>query len=223
MISDMTLELTARAIPFTHIGDVLLINADSRDIWPIVRPAVSSIITDPPYGMDYRPRHKKHAKIQGDTDATLLNWAVSLPAPHAKYIFGRWDNIRDIPLPKSLVTWIKNNWSMGDLRHAHARQTECIFFYPGESHHFPSGRPRDVIYAARSGNKLHPTQKPVELMLEILGWTAGLVFDPFLGSGATGVACVRAGRPFIGCEINAEYFQVASTQVLDELLMVPRD
>ena len=66
------------------------------------------------------------------------------------------------------------------------------------------------------GKKLHPTEKPPSL-LEILinnsteeGQT---VLDPFMGSGATGVACVRAGRNFIGMELDQNYFQIAQKRI----------
>lgn len=108
---------------------------------------------------------------------------------------------------------VKNNWSMGDLRHSHARQTELVLFYPGVDHSFPSGRPRDVIQAARTDNEYHPTQKPVGLMQVIVGWTHGLVLDPFMGSGSTGVAAVQMGRDFIGIESEAKYFDIACKRI----------
>ena len=39
------------------------------------------------------------------------------------------------------------------------------------------------------------------------------VFDPFMGSGTTGVACVQTGRNFIGCEIDAGYFEIAQRRI----------
>ena len=50
-------------------------------------------------------------------------------------------------------------------------------------------------------------------MLEIVGWTAGLVLDPFLGSGSTGVACAYLGRRFIGIEIDRKYFDIACERI----------
>ena len=105
---------------------------------------------------------------------------------------------------------------MGDLEHEHARQTEIAAFYPGESHFFPNGRPQDVIRAARTGNEYHPTEKPVTLMQSFVGWTAGVVADPFMGSGTTGVACVKIGRKFIGIELDPDYFDIACKRVGEE-------
>jgi site-specific DNA-methyltransferase (adenine-specific) len=59
---------------------------------------------------------------------------------------------------------------------------------------------------------LHPTEKPVSLMVELLTdfTNAGqTILDPFMGSGTTGVAAVRMGRKFIGIEQNEEYFELA--------------
>nr|DAF62619.1 MAG TPA: adenine-specific methyltransferase [Siphoviridae sp. ctTfn5] len=64
--------------------------------------------------------------------------------------------------------------------------------------------------------RLHPTQKPIELMERLLSLVTdagGVVFDPFMGSGSTGVACVRKGRQFIGCEIDSDYFEMACKRI----------
>lgn len=62
----------------------------------------------------------------------------------------------------------------------------------------------------------HPTEKPLPLMSEIiqLFTNAGdIVCDPFMGSGSTGVSAVRAGRQFIGIEVNPLYFEVACERI----------
>lgn len=63
-----------------------------------------------------------------------------------------------------------------------------------------------------------PTQIPLEIMRRIiLLWSrpGDLVFDPFVGSGTTGVAAVRNGRRFVGCEINSAYAQIAEERISD--------
>jgi DNA modification methylase len=55
---------------------------------------------------------------------------------------------------------------------------------------------------------LHPTEKPVSLLAEIIGWTVGLVFDPFLGSGTTLIAAEQLGRKCYGMEISPQYCDV---------------
>lgn len=64
--------------------------------------------------------------------------------------------------------------------------------------------------------RLHPTEKPIPLMAEILkdftnpGQT---ILDPFMGSGTTGVACVKLRRKFIGIELDSDYFDIACRRI----------
>ena len=104
---------------------------------------------------------------------------------------------------------------MGDLEHEHGRQTELALFYPGEQHDFPTKRPTDVIRAPRTNNDFHPTEKPVQLMRVIVEWTRGVVLDPFMGSGATGIAALQLGRKFIGIEIDPVHFATACRRIED--------
>lgn len=71
------------------------------------------------------------------------------------------------------------------------------------------------------GSKVHPTQKPVELM-EYLVKTytneGDTVLDFTMGSGTTGVACKNLNREFIGIEINEDYFHIAEDRVFSTSL-----
>ena len=67
-----------------------------------------------------------------------------------------------------------------------------------------------------SDNKLHPTEKPIEIVNQFVQLHCpinGIILDPFMGSGTTGVACKKLNRDFIGCEINEEYFNIASKRI----------
>lgn len=76
-----------------------------------------------------------------------------------------------------------------------------------------------MMRAGEKGENYHPTQKPVALMRWVLGlrWTPteGVIFDPFLGAGATGVAAVTMNREFVGCEIEPRYFDIACRRIED--------
>jgi DNA modification methylase len=63
----------------------------------------------------------------------------------------------------------------------------------------------------------HPTQKPVALMEWCLGFlpNAETILDPFMGSGTTGVACVKLGRKFTGIELDEGYFDIACKRIED--------
>lgn len=68
------------------------------------------------------------------------------------------------------------------------------------------------------GRKLHPTQKPVELLrfyIENSSAPGDTVMDPFMGSGSTGVAAVQSGRGFIGVEIDPKYYDISLERILD--------
>lgn len=196
------------------IGTATLIHGDAVEILPSLE-SPSSIVSDPPYGMAYTAKAaewKSRAIANDDSDHHLI-WACKLPARHSRYIFCRWDNLLRVPRPRSCITWVKKGHGAGDTAHAHGRQTESILFYPGLEHYFPAGRPSDVIFAGISGNAHHPTEKPVQLMMAVVGWTAGPVLDPFMGSGSTGVACARLGRPFVGIELDGRHFETACRRI----------
>ncbi len=196
------------------IGDATLYLGDCMEILPTLG-KVDAVVTDPPYGMNFQSnvRKIKHNKIVNDTSPKSLLCACNISARYSKYIFCRWDNLYDVPKPRSLITWVKGAFSMGDLYHEHSRQTETILFYPGKEHYFPFGRPGDCVYAQRSRNNLHPTEKPINLMMQVIKWTVGMVIDPFMGSGTTGVACAKLGRKFIGIEIEPKYFDIACKRI----------
>jgi DNA modification methylase len=68
--------------------------------------------------------------------------------------------------------------------------------------------------ANRTGNNLHPTEKPVKLIRELIKANKGkVVFDPFMGSGTTMVACKQLERDFIGIEIDEAYCKIANQRL----------
>jgi len=78
---------------------------------------------------------------------------------------------------------------------------------------------QDVIEETMPHNhktRSHPTQKPVPLMerlIKLVSDEDGVVLDPFMGSGSTGVACMNICRNFVGYEIDSEYFDVAQQRI----------
>lgn len=84
----------------------------------------------------------------------------------------------------------------------------------------PDGRrnPLTVLSFPRDGDRLHPTQKPVDLCKYlILTYTnpRDTVLDNCMGSGSTGVACVETGRDFIGIEKDPKIFATGRCRILD--------
>ena len=82
---------------------------------------------------------------------------------------------------------------------------------------------REFSCCPKGKGGLHPTQKPVEVMLWCLGLIpeAATVCDPFMGSGSTGVACAKLGRKFIGIERDQDYFDIACSRI-DDAYKQPR-
>ncbi len=88
------------------------------------------------------------------------------------------------------------------------RKTEYVdgvFIGPG-CYHVPSVPTKE---------KNHQTEKPVKLLEKLLAISPdnGVVLDPFMGSGSTGVACVNTDRSFIGMELDPGYFETAKRRI----------
>ncbi len=197
------------------IGDATLYLGDCLEIMPTLG-KVDAVVTDPPYGMQFRSNHRRdrHDAIVGDDFLPIerIKAALQLAGRYA-YVFCRWGNLVEMPAPKSVLAWIKNNWSMGDLLHEHGRQWEAICFYPGEGHEFIKRQP-DVVYAPRTGNNFAATEKPVLLMERLIKCNVGqTILDPFMGSGTSGGACMNLGRKFIVIEIEPKYFDIACKRI----------
>ena len=67
----------------------------------------------------------------------------------------------------------------------------------------------------------HPTVKPVALMrylVKMITPTGGMVLDPFMGSGSTGVACMKENFSFTGIELDQEYFKIAEARINNQLV-----
>src|ERR1035438_902129 len=95
-------------------------------------------------------------------------------------------------------------------------QHECAYLlakgYPKE----PADTIGDVIDWTYSGNKLHPTQKPLSVLLpmvETFSTPGGVVLDPFSGSGSSLLAAKMLGRSYLGIELDATYHAIASRRL----------
>lgn len=120
---------------------------------------------------------------------------------------------------KSLI-WNKGNKIMGQY---YMSQFEYIlFFRKGKGKKINKCGTADILNIPNkkskdeNGKNLHDTEKPVELMKILVENSSNeeeIVFDPFMGIGATGVATVNLGRNFIGCEIDKHYFNIAKERI----------
>ena len=192
--------------------------------------SVDLVLTDPPYGMAFKSnyRKEKYNEIQNDKSLEWLERYISecyrvLKNNSAIYCFCSWHNVDVFKQAiekkfkvKNILIWEKNNTSMGDLKGSYAPKYEMIIFAHKGRKLLNGFRYADIIKANRTGNKLHPTEKPVDLLELFIKNSSdenAVVFDGFMGSGSTGVACVNTNRNFIGIELDENYFKIAKERI----------
>lgn len=125
----------------------------------------------------------------------------------------------DFHFIKSLI-WNKGNKIMGQY---YMSQFEYIlFFRKGRGVKINNCGTSDIISVpnkkqkGEDGKNLHDTEKPVELMkilVENSSKENGIVLDPFMGIGSTGVAALNTNRNFIGVELDENYFNIAKERI----------
>ena len=121
----------------------------------------------------------------------------------------------------NMIIWVKNNWTAGDLKAQFGKQYEIIFLVNKGRCMFNGKRITDVWNFDRvSGAKqLHQNQKPVNLLEQCIlkhSKENDVIFDGFMGSGSTGVACKHLNRNFIGIELDNNYFEIAKKRIEEE-------
>jgi len=107
--------------------------------------------------------------------------------------------------------WPANLIHDGSLDVVKELKSAARFFYTAKA----GGRDRNANLDPDNPNG-HPTVKPLLLMqylVRLVTVEGGIVLDPFMGSGTTGLACRREGREFIGMEREAAYFQIAKNRI----------
>lgn len=211
----MTARTSEQAERFEAEG-VTLICGDCREHLPILNPGMV-YLTDQPYGTGWvRGGGKKAGEFQAkhekpDWDVWDLTWIDALNAPKRIAAFcpvGRCEELCNA-LPKPMVM--------------HYRKSNVR----------PGGADREPIvvsppFAAREWKKLayngdmplHPCQKPMEVMVWLVGEVSDegdTVVDHYMGSGTTGIACIRTGRRFIGIERDPVHFKTAVDRIKREL------
>lgn len=114
-----------------------------------------------------------------------------------------------------MLIWIKNQPVMS--RKDYLSQYELLAYGWFGKHKTERSKGKNVLYYPRpQKSKLHPTMKPVGLLRRIIPDNTSIgdfVYDPFLGSGSTAIACEHLGRRCIGIELDEKYVEV----ILDRL------
>ena len=194
-------------------GSVILYCGDCLELLPkLPGGCVDACITDPPYGIanlwagEQKGKNGKSRLWDGDNawDKETLPEAVTLARSLAASSIVWGGNYYDLPPSRGYLVWDK----MQEFSNADSELAWCSW----------PQTPRTFRYARAqlaSEGKEHPTQKPLPLMEWCLGFLpdARTILDPFMGSGTTGVACVRLGRRFIGMELEPKYFDIAVKRI----------
>lgn len=187
------------------IGSCTLHNCDNMDYMRgLPDGAFDLAIVDPPYGLpadSVNGRGKLKNRIM-NTDG--MEWDI---APSAEYfaelfrvsknqiIWG--GNYFDLPPTRGIICWDKMqpwpNFSAWEMAWTSFDSVARIFKFDN-----------------RTGDKIHPTQKPVALyewLLSKYAKSGDKILDTHLGSGSIAVACQTLGFELTGCELNKSYFQ----------------
>jgi site-specific DNA-methyltransferase (adenine-specific) len=227
--------------PYYQDGAVTIYHGDCREVLPSIERA-DALVTDPPYGsglsFDYARRFKPgvgdwwnhsdrsgsshHAPMVGDSEPFDPSYLLAFDAPKKVLWGANWYANR---LPDSGGWWVwdkrggkrdvtESDWPMGEGEIAWANIGKGVRIF----RHTWFGLLRD----SERGLHLHPTQKPVALMvwcIERTGIPAGaLVMDPYCGSGTTLRAAKDLGRKAIGIEIEERYCEIAAKRMQQEVL-----
>ena len=192
--------------------------------------SVDLVLTDPPYGIDFQSHRRKevYAKIKNDTSLEWLDGYFAecsriLKDNTAIYCFCSWHNVDIFKKAfekyfklKNIIVWVKNNHGSGDLKASYAPKHEFILYGNKGRRTFYGKRMEDVIFANKTKNENHPTEKPIDLLEQFINNSTeknAVVFDCFMGSGSTGVACINTNRNFIGIELDKGYFDIAKQRI----------
>jgi len=225
------------------IGDATLYLGDCRDVVPTLG-TLDAVVTDPPYGIGFQRYESHDDSVEGYEN---LIWGV-IEAAESKcspgspiFVWQAQGNLR------SLHEWFPREWRLFIAtrnftqmnRDAMPRSYEpvVVWWTDGDKYVAPTGMGvgalRDFFVAdvaggimrnKQSGASEHPCPRQEDIMQFIVGnWVKprGVVLDPFMGSGTTGVACTKLGRQFVGVEIEPKYFDIACKRI-EEAWKQPR-
>jgi site-specific DNA-methyltransferase (adenine-specific)/modification methylase len=197
--------------------------------------AVDLILTDPPYGICERTDRKtrKRTALAGCNDFPPIvgDDKPFDPSPLLRFkrlvLFGANYYADKLPISGAWIVWdklagltSKREWGFND-------NSDCELAWTniGNAARLIPHRWMGMLKASEyHDRRVHPTQKPVALMAEIISHytkPGDTVCDPYMGSGATGIACILTGRKFIGIEIAPDYFNTAQRRISQAQQLAP--
>jgi DNA modification methylase len=186
--------------------------------------SVDFILSDPPYLVNYRDRDGR--SIRNDSNDEWLKPAMKeayrvLKQDRLAAMFYGWNAV-----DKFFAAWKEAGfYPVGHIvfRKEYASKRRLVQYRHEQAYLLAKGRPSlpknpiaDVIDVDYSGNKLHPTQKPISALAPLVrSFTlpGEVVLDPFAGSASTCAAALLTGRKYIGVEMDDEYFIAAQQRM----------
>lgn len=217
---------------------VTLYLGDSLELLPaLAKESLDLIVTDPPYGVDWRSNTRADAfdKIandgSGDRDLVrdILTECVRVVGQNRHlYVFGPTDVLDGQKVSEVVeLIWDKGTLGSGDMTAAWGPQHERISFTVSKFRHAGKAglpvtparlRKGSILrYTRPTGRTVrHPSEKPVGLLRELIESSSRqgeTVLDPFAGVGSTGVAAVLSGRRAVLMECNERYAEIAATRL----------
>jgi site-specific DNA-methyltransferase (adenine-specific) len=202
--------------PYYEQDGITIYHGDSREVLPDVWFGIDLVLTDPPYGLGSanwrkagttksRWRHGA-SEMAWDSEVANVDWLLTI-APKC-IIWG--GHLMGLPTSRGWLVWNKiiRNFSSGVCELAWTNLE-----IPIDAFDYSHGQ------LANEG-KEHPTQKPVPLMEWCIRKSkcAGLVADPYMGSGSTLVAAKKHGAGAIGVEIEERYCEIAAKRLSQGVL-----
>jgi DNA modification methylase len=214
----------------TSDGRVLLVCADCLDVLPTLKAgSVDAVVTDPPYGIshpcNFAARGRDNLAGCNDYSDVIGDDEPFDPAPFIDMnlptvLWGGNFFADKLPPTSGWLVWDKKRPDGLDQATCELAWTNCVKGVRRFSHLW-----NGMMRASEHGENYHPTQKPTALYGWVLSlkWLAKFdsIFDPFMGSGPCGVACVRLGRKFLGVEKVPKYFEIAKRRIIAELERMP--
>jgi site-specific DNA-methyltransferase (adenine-specific) len=199
---------------------------------------IDIVLTDPPYGIDYVSNRstdenaitKRGLLNDGKDEAfDLLKKTCEILQRKTAvnshlYFFCSWSVFSKFEAIiskyftiKTPIIWDKGNKGSGDLDNDWGNQTEIII-YCVKGKKLINNRRGNLISVSRlhTSKMIHPTQKPNELIKEILevSFNEGdFIVDPFMGSGSTIKVCKELKAKCLGIELDEEMFNIANNYI----------
>ena len=191
--------------------------------------SVDAVITDPPYGIGFKYSQHDDTPIgYGKWLWSILEMAESKLTDGAPvFVFQAAKNCRMFSewFPREYRIYIsaKNFVQMLPTEMQYSYDPVIVWWKEGErwaaktaSRDFFVANTTPSSHTGLNDANGHPCPRPLDQMRQIIEQWAkpnSIVFDPFMGSGTTGVACMQLGRNFIGCEIDPGYFAIAEKRI----------